>query len=71
MTDLPERNRENYSLKRFRGKDEKYYWNQKDKRNGAIVGASSEGYTRPDDCLSNLFTVTGWHTFDVDDCVAA
>ena len=67
---LPERKRENYKLERWKGKDGDFYWRQTDKRNGKIVGASTEGYWKADDCLSNLYTVTGWDTFD-EDCVRA
>ena len=70
MPTLPDRKRENYTLKRYKDKEGKFRWNQKDKRNGAIVGASSEAYSRAIGCWDNLFVVTGWDTFDVD-CVAS
>lgn len=66
MTALPDRKRVNYKLERFKGVDEDFYWRQTDRRNGEIVGGSTEGYSRAIDCLHNLFVVTGWHTFDED-----
>lgn len=61
------RDRANYSLQRFKGKDGDWYWRQVDLRNGKIVGGSTEGYIDPDDCAHNCSVVTGWGTFDEDE----
>jgi hypothetical protein len=65
---MKNRERANYKLERWKGgKDGDWYWRQTDKRNGKIVGGSTEGYWKAEDCLANLYVVTGWATFDEDE----
>lgn len=40
-------------------RDDGWRWQMRDTRNGRIIGASTEGYTRQTACLKNLERVTG------------
>lgn len=58
---MPERNRDNYEITLLIDAAGKHQWRQVDKRNGEIVGGSTEGYSNKSDCEHNLFIVTGWY----------
>jgi hypothetical protein len=58
------RERENYTIVRYRGEDGDWWWRMIDKRNHEIVGASHEGFTDVRDCERNLFINTGWNDVD-------
>lgn len=59
-----ERSRENYRIEKYQDSAGEWRWRMVDKRNGKIVGASTEGYAREGACEGNLVTVTGWEADD-------
>lgn len=69
LLDPPPRERSNFKIRRFRGKNRNYYWNIRSAHNGEVLGgaADGDGFRRALDCLLNMHLVTGFTDLDEDE----